>query len=220
MAAPLGGLRRWAVWWAPATIVLLNLAFFDQVQKWLPAFLYVAENKSEGGPSFTRILPRTLAFALPLVTTLAIGAASFASLRFRQVLGNEAARRELLERISVPFAAALAIQTVCGTPVTHDYRMVAFLGLLPGLAIWCQRAPSIAAWVRNTVALAYGAMLIVAMRVRPFTGLSHDTLTWVLLLASLGFLLAALGLALSTGTRRTTRPVETFRGAHFSRVGR
>ena len=54
------------------------------------------------------------------------------------------------------------------------------------------------------MALAYAAVLVVAMRVRPFEELSHATLAWILLIASLGFLMAALALALAW-LRRTDR---------------
>ena len=195
VAAALWGLRDRNLWWAPATIVASTLLFATQLLDWLPSLMYVAENTSTHGPSFTRILPDSAAFALPLASSLAVGLASCVALRDGGRLGDADARRALLERISFPLAATLAIQTVCATPVTHDYRLVALLGLLPALAIWCARAEPVGAWARHTMSLGYAAMLLVALRVPPFKQMSYENTAYVLLASSLCFLAVAAYLA-------------------------
>lgn len=195
VAAPLWGLRDWRVWLLPGAILLANLAFLSEVKEWLPAFLYVAENRSDAGPSFTKILPKLAAYAMPFISTFAVAAAAFVSLRWSGRLSDAASRRALLERISFPFAAVLGIQTVCATPVTHDYRLVALLGLLPVLAIWCARGESIASWLRYAVSLGYALLLVVAFRIPPFLKTSYENTAWLLLAGAWALLAAALYLA-------------------------
>jgi hypothetical protein len=194
-ATALWGWRERVVWLLPATIAVLTLVFLNQVFEWVPAFRYVAENISSRGPSFTRILPHWLAYALPFASTLALTAVCLTSLHRRSRLADSAFRRRLLSRISFPFAAALALQALGATPVTHDYRLVALLGLLPALAVWCARGESIAPWLRNAAAFGYAGFLIVAMRVLPFFKTPYDHVAYTMLGLSLGFLTIALYLA-------------------------
>lgn len=196
VAACLWGLRERLVWWLPATIVLVNLIFLKQVIEWVPAFLYVANDSARCGPSLTRILPHLLSFSLPLISALAVGAASFTALRARGQLADAGARRALLDRIAFPFAAALTLQTVTGTPVTHDYRLVAVIGLLPVLAIWCARGEGVPGWLRGALCGLMVLAIVFGMRVRPFMNTSYELIATVLLGLSLGFLAAALFLAL------------------------
>ena len=202
LAAALWGLRDRSVWWVPATILGLNLIFLDQVTDWVPSFLYVANNTSYFGPTFTRILPEWFAFGLPFISTLLVAGCAGAALAARGQIADADARRQLLARISFPFAATLTLQTVCGTPVTHDYRLIAFLGLLPVLAIWCARGEGVPAWLRRASCIGFGLMLMFALRVYPLTTLSFLNLAQLLLMFSLLLLLATLILA----TRRNTAP--------------
>jgi hypothetical protein len=195
LATPLFGLRERNLWWVPAIIVGSTLLLISQVLDWIPSFMYVAENTSTHGPSFTRILPKLVSYALPVASTFAVALACFMSLRESEQLGNVEERRKLLRRISFPLAATLTIQTVCGTPVTHDYRLVALLGLLPALAVWCVRAEQIPGWLRHASAIAYLATLYVALRVRPFTEMKYEDTAYVLLSASLFFVAGAAYLA-------------------------
>ncbi len=196
------GLRDRSVWWVPATILGLNLIFLDQVTDWVPSFLYVANNTSYFGPTFTRILPEWFAFGLPFISTVLVAGCAGAALAARGQIADADARRQLLARISFPFAATLTLQTVCGTPVTHDYRLIAFLGLLPVLAIWCARGEGVPAWLRRASCIGFGLMLMFALRVCPLTTLSFLNLAQLLLMFSLLLLLATLILA----TRRNTAP--------------
>ncbi|MBW2271182.1 MAG: hypothetical protein JRH16_21740 [Deltaproteobacteria bacterium] len=200
VAAALWGLRDRNVWWVPATILGLNLIFLYQVIDWVPSFLYVANNTSYFGPTFTRILPRWFAFGLPFVSTALVGVCAYAALAARGQLADTDARRQLLARISFPFAAALTLQTVCGTPVTHDYRLIALLGLLPVLATWCARGEGVPAWLRRASCIGFGLMLMFALRVAPLTTLSFLNVAQLLLAFSLLFLLATLTLAVRRGT--------------------
>lgn len=187
LAAPLFSLRERNIWWVPATIAVASLAFWGQLFEWLPSFWYVAENTSTHGATFIRILPKLTAFALPLLSSAAVGLACFLGLRGAGRLRDLEARRGLLMRVSFPFAATLAIQTVCGTTVTHDYRLVAFLGLLPALCVWCVRAEGISMGLRRSTALAYALLLLVALRVPPFMTISYDNVAYLLLACSLLF---------------------------------
>ncbi|MBW2422145.1 MAG: hypothetical protein JRH19_26675 [Deltaproteobacteria bacterium] len=205
-ATALSGPRDRRAWWVPATIGLLTLIFASQVVQWIPSFLYVAGNSAVRGPSFTRVLPNAIVYAIPLVSTLLVGLACFLYLRARGQLADLAGRRALRERVSFPFAAALALQTICGTPVTHDYRLVALLGLLPALPLWCARAGGVPGWVRNTVSLGYGVLIPVAFRAQPFTTMSYESAAWVLLAFSLAFLAAALYLAARPATEAAAAP--------------
>jgi hypothetical protein len=207
VGAALWGLRERTAWLVPGSILVLNLVLLSQVRDWLPAFFYVAENTSRAGPSFGRILPNLLAFSLPFVSTLAVAATSFAVLRARSRWADAASRRQLLGRISFPFAATLALQTVCGTPVTHDYRLVALLGLLPALAVWCARAEPIPSWLRHAVSVGFALVFLMAMRVRPFTVMGYDVMAYALLFSSFCFLAVALYLCLM-GTPGRARPRE------------
>ncbi|MDB4433361.1 hypothetical protein N9166_01355 [bacterium] len=194
-AAALWGMRERVLWLLPATILVLTLVFLNQVLDWIPAFLYVAENTSARGPSFTRILPVWLAYALPIASTLAVTGFCFASLHRQRRLADMAFRRRLLSRISFPFAAALALQAMGATPVTHDYRLVALLGLLPALAVWCGRSESVPWWLRNAVSFGYAFFLVIAMRVPPFFKMPYDDVAYTMLALSLCFLAIALYLA-------------------------
>lgn len=208
VAAPLWGLRDWRVWLVPGAILLVNLVFLSEVREWLPAFLYVAENRSKAGPSFTKILPKLVAYSLPFVSVFAVAATAFLSLQLRGRLSETASRRDLLERISFPFAAVLGIQTVCATPVTHDYRLVGLLGLLPVLAIWCGRGESIPGWLRYAVSLGYSLLLVAAFRIPPFLEIGYENVAWLLLAGSGVFLAAVIYLALppARGLAERARP--------------
>jgi hypothetical protein len=195
LATSLWGMRDRRIWWVPGSILALTGIFVLQVMDWIPSFLYVARNSSTHGPSFTRILPDAIVFALPLASTLAVALACLRSLRERGERGDAVARRALLHRVSLPVAAALALQTICGTPVTHDYRLVALLGLLPALSIWCIRVEGVPDWMRSAMSSSYALLVIVAFRVNPFTPLPFPGMAWVLLLFSLLYLAAALYLA-------------------------
>ena len=124
-----------------------------------------------------------------------MAATAFLSLQLRGRLSETASRRDLLERISFPFAAVLGIQTVCATPVTHDYRLVALLGLLPVLAIWCARGESVASWLRYAVSLGYALLLVAAFRIPPFLKTSYENTAWLLLAGAWALLAVALYLA-------------------------
>lgn len=189
------GLRKRGSWWLPATLVALNLVFLSQVRHWIPAFLYVAGDSSPAGPTFGRVLPAGLAQTLPLASTLLVAAAGYGALRAQGYWADVDQLRRLLIRISFPFGVALALQTICATPVTHDYRLVALLGLLPVLPIWCVHADSVAPGLRQAASLGFAVVLALAMRVQPFTGLSHANLAQALLASALGFLALALYLA-------------------------
>ncbi|MEE2678353.1 MAG: hypothetical protein VX546_07235 [Myxococcota bacterium] len=192
VAAPLWGLRDWRVWVLPAAIGLANLVFLSEVKEWIPAFMYVAENTSRAGPSFTRVLPNSLAHALPFVSTFLVAAVAWGVLFWRNQWQDPAARRQVLERISFPLAAVLAIQTIGATPVTHDYRLVALLGLLPALAIWCGREERLAAWLRYAVALGYAFVMVVAFRIPPFLHTLYVDVAWLLIWASVVLLVLTL----------------------------
>ncbi len=200
----LRGLRVPVVWLVPVTILALNLIFFSGVQAWIPAFLYVAEDHVVGGSSFKRIVPLWLAIALPFIATLSMAVACFVSLRMRGLLGDSAAQEQLLGRIFFPFALALALQTICGTPVTHDYRLVGLFGLLPALSVWCARGETISDELRYAVAFGYALVLVVAMRIIPFTSLSNDGLVTWLLVSSLVSLCVAIYLVFGS-TRSSSR---------------
>jgi len=194
VAAALWGLRDRDVWWVPGTILALNAIFVVQVFEWVPSFLYVANNTAYYGPSFSHFLPDSIAFALPVVSTVLVGGGAILVLAGRGALANTDARRRMLDRVSFPFATTLAVQTVCATPVTHDYRMIAFLGLIPVLAIWCGRGEGVPKWLRGTCCVGFVLMLIFALRLQPVTTLSFLNLSQLLLIFSLLFLLAALTL--------------------------
>jgi hypothetical protein len=187
VAAPLFGLRERNLWWVPLTIAAGTLVFWSQLGEWLPSFLYVADNTSTHGATFTRILPKFAAYGLPLATSAVVGLACFLGLRDANSLADVSARRRLLERVAFPLAAALAVQTVCGTSVTHDYRLVAFLGLLPALCAWCVHATGVSTSLRNAASLAFGALLWAALRVPPLRTLSYEETAYCLLTLSLFF---------------------------------
>jgi hypothetical protein len=191
VAAPLFGLRDKNIWWVPATIAAVSLVFGGQIFEWVPSFLYVADNVSTHGAPFIRVIPRLAAFTLPLATSVVVGLACFLGLRGAARLTDVETRHSLLMRISFPFAAAIAIQTVCGTTVTHDYRLVAFLGLMPALCVWCVRATEVSMWLRRATAVLYALALLVALRIPPFVTISYENVAYLLLTASLLFASAA-----------------------------
>ena len=195
VAAPLFGLRERNLWWVPAIIVGTSLVFLNQVLEWIPSFLYVADNASTHGSPFVRILPKPLAYGLPFASTAAMALAAFLALRMHSQLGDVDARRRLLERISFPFAAAIALQTVCGTAVTHDYRLIAFLGLLPALSIWTTRTPDLPTGVRSAVVVGYLTLLAAVLRVPPFIAFDWGDTAYLMLAASMAFLALAAFLA-------------------------
>ncbi|MBW2282485.1 MAG: hypothetical protein JRG82_17235 [Deltaproteobacteria bacterium] len=204
LGAGLRGLRSAAVWLVPGTIVVLNVLFFQGVLDWLPAFLYVAGDRAGMGASFALLAPGWLAAALPFVSAVIVAGACFVSLRMRGELGDDGARRELLARISFPVAAALAVQTICGTPVTHDYRLVALFGLMPLMSVWCVQGETVPDWLRHAAAFGYALMLVMAMRIIPFTSLSAAGLATCLLFGSLLWLGLAVYLAFGGSRSRSS----------------
>lgn len=200
IAAALWGLRDRNLWWTPGAILALNVIFLKQVLQWVDSFLYVANNTSYFGPTFTRTMPESLAFGLPFLSVALVGATAIGALAARGQLADEAARRRTLRRISFPFAATLAIQTICATPVTHDYRLIALLGLLPVLAIWCAQGEEVGRWLRGSVCTAFVVLMLFALRVYPLTTLAFVNVAQVLALLSFFFLGTTLALAARRGT--------------------
>ena len=72
--------------------------------------------------------------------------------------------------------------------MTHDYRLVALLGLIPALSIWCARGEDVPAWLRRTLCGAFVLLMVCAMRIKPFTTLSFVNLAQVLAAFSFLFL--------------------------------
>ena len=206
VGAALWGLRDRNLWWTPGVILALNLVFLRQVLQWVDSFLYVAGNTSYFGPSFTRTMPEGLAFALPFVSVAAVAVTAAAALARGERWRDAGERRALLRRISFPFAATLAVQTICATPVTHDYRLIALLGLLPVLVIWCADGEEIGRWLRGGVCAAFVVLMLFALRVKPVTALAFVNVAQVLALLSLFFLATTLALAARRGAASTEPP--------------
>jgi hypothetical protein len=208
VAQGLNGWRERTPWLLPATIFVVMLVFAGQVMDWLPSFRYVAENVSVRGPSFSRIMPRGLGQSIPLLGTGAVAGACYYALRRRGQLADRDARLGLLERISFPLAATLAIQAAGSTPVTHDYRLLALLGLLPALVIWCARNRELPGWLRHGLAVSFASILLIVARVRPFAPIPYIEMTWIVLVFSMIFLAATLVLVIGDPRPETPTAAE------------
>lgn len=183
----------------PLTILLLLMLFLFQLDNWLPALLYVEFDHSNYGPSFTRILPRFASKSLPVFSTAIVSASALGMLAKRK---SNSSPVTLFGVISFPLAACLTLQAMGFTNVTHDYRLIAFLGLIPCLAIWAATNKEIPQKITHLVSYVFGLSLLPVFRVPPFAHLSYDVVAYCMLGFSFFFLLVALVLLFAFPNRR------------------
>jgi hypothetical protein len=158
-------MRRRLVFYAvPTALVLAMAAFGSELRDYWPSLQLYELQASPVGVSLQRVLPRAVAKALPVASTLLF----VALFVVRSRRGWD--RQEAFEAVAVPFAMALALQILCAVAMAYEYRAVSLLGLLPAAVVWMDKAPGVSRPIRNGVALLLGTFFVLAFRIFDLKG--------------------------------------------------
>jgi len=178
VAGPRGSRRLWIL---AAPLVALASFLLLPDSRLLEHLRYWEVTRQPQGLTFAHLMPAWLGKVLPLLTVLVV--ASVLRWRCRQ---SEPDRP--LEAAAAPLGLALAIQGVAFGTATSEYRAVSFLGLVPALAIWVERADGVPAALKGVTVAGFGLFLVVAFRVHNLTrSLSPRKVVLIYLVAAVCF---------------------------------
>ncbi len=188
--------RRVAFWAVPLVFALTLAPFASELREYWPSLRLYELQASPTGVSLQLLLPRVAARAVPVVSTLLV----LALFLVRSRRGWD--RQRALEAVAVPFALALALQTLCVVTIAYEYRVVSLLGLLPPTLVWLDRAVAVSRGIRNAVALLLGTFLVLSFRVfdRPMGIADPERMLFVYCAWSAMFLAIAIWIAWSFPT--------------------
>jgi hypothetical protein len=142
----------------PIAIATIYLIFLPELPKWMHTVSSL-EVIPIWSMSFTQVFPKTLVRLYPIAVTgiLCVYA-------YKRTKNTD----EVFVNMFLPAAITLVLIATCTTFITHEYRSLALIGLLPYIAIWPKLKPNVDEWVVKLTVVIFIYFLLAVLYLIPF----------------------------------------------------